>query len=79
MTLAAAIQRAQVGFDEFAIGTPQAPQEGTADWYTARARAAALSFLKRADQLALSEPAAFERFMRQCANTVKSTLPEELG
>lgn len=79
MSLIAARTRAQVEFDDFAAGTPQAPTEGSSDWYYLRALGLALSTLKRAEQLAVTDPTSFERFIRRAANDVKAVLPEEIA
>lgn len=79
MSLAAAITRAQVEFDDFAAGTAQAPTEGSPDWFYLRALGLALSTLKRAQQLALTDPTGFERFLRAAANDVKAALPLEIA
>ena len=79
MSLAAARTRAQVEFDDFAAGTPQAPQEGSSDWFYLRALGLALSTLKRAEQLALTDVTSFERFLRSAASSVKASLPEEIA
>ena len=49
MSLTAALTRVQVEFDGFAAGTPQAPREGSADWFYLRALGLALSTLRRAE------------------------------
>jgi len=79
VSLAAARTRAQVEFDEFAAGTPQAPAEGTADWFYLRALGLALSTLKRAEALALTDPTSFERFIRSAARDTKAALPLEIA
>lgn len=79
MSLAAALTRLQVEFDDFAAGTPQAPVEGSADWFYLRAVGLALSTLRRAERLAVTDPTGFERFIRASANNVKSTLPTEIA
>jgi hypothetical protein len=78
VSLAAAVARAQVEFDDFAAGTPQAPSEGTPDWFYLRALGLALSTLKRAEQLILTDATGFERFIRSAANDVKAALPTEI-
>jgi hypothetical protein len=79
VSLAAAIARAEAELADFAPGTPQAPAEGSPDWYTLRARALALSTLRRAAQLSVTDPEGFERFIRAAAGAVKVTLPEEVA
>jgi hypothetical protein len=79
VTLAAARTRLEVEFSDFAPGTPQAPQEGSADWFYLRALGLALSTLRRAESLAVADPTSFERFLRSAANNVKATLPEEIA
>lgn len=79
MTLAAALTRVEVEFADFAAGTPQAPGEGTADWFYMRALGLALSTLRRANQIAATDPTTFERFLRTAANNVKATLPSEIA
>lgn len=79
MSLAAAIQRVQVEFDDLAFGTSRAPGEGTADWYYGRALGLGLSAMKRASLVAATDPTGFERFMRAAANSIKASLPEEVS
>lgn len=78
MTLAAARTRLEVEFADFAPGTPQAPREGSADWYYVRALGLALSTLRRAERIAATDPTSFERFIRAAASNVKAALPEEI-
>ena len=79
MSLAAAVTRAKVEFDDFAAGTPQAPAEGSADWFYLRALGLALSTLRRAERIGATDPTGFERFMRTSSKRVKSTLPVEIA
>lgn len=72
MSLRAAIQALQVEVNDFRHGTPNAPKEGTQDWWLLRAKMLALSTLKRADQIALEgNPAGGERFFAACGRQLK--------
>lgn len=79
MSLAAARTRLEVEFADFAPGTLQAPAEGSADWFYLRAIGLALSTLKRAEALALTDATGFERYLRRASNDVKAALPEEIA
>ncbi len=59
----------------FKQGTLDQPKEGTTDWFLLRAKALGLSHLRRMAQLSLHDnPAAAERFYRDCSKGMKSNI-----
>ena len=69
-----AILALQAEVDDFAQGSKQQPKEDSADWFTLRAKAIGLSYLKRVKQLeAHWDASASELFYRQCSKQFKLT------
>lgn len=72
MSLSAAIKALEAEVTDFRHGTPNAPAEGSQDWWLLRAKSLALSSLKRADQMALGgNPRGGERFFSSCGRLLK--------
>ncbi len=73
MSIDAAIAILEAEVDSFNQGVPRVqPEENTTEWFILRAKALGLSHLRRMKQLGAHEdPAAAERFYRNCSSTFK--------
>jgi len=70
----AAIASLQSEVEDFQQGSGQQPKENSAAWFTLRAKALGLSYLKRVKQLeAHHDPATSDRFYRACSKQFKLT------
>lgn len=77
MSLPSAIAQLEAEVEDYGHGTPRGPKEGTSDWFLLRAKRLALSSLRRASQLQLNEPAAFNRHYRAVGKLLKHEETEE--
>ena len=69
-----AIASLQAEVDDFHQGSKQQPKENSAAWFSLRAKALGLSYLKRLQQLeAHHDFEASERFYRACSKQFKLT------
>lgn len=76
MSLASAIAQLSAEVAEFKQGTVTQPKEGAADWFLLRAKSLGLSYLKKAQQLALEgSPLRAEKLQESCRQALR--LPED--
>lgn len=66
MSLSRAVLEAQAGLELSAQA-----REGSPEWFLRRGQALSLSFLRRAEQLQLSDPGGFERYYKAVSKQMK--------